>query len=76
MTTIEDAVAAINRAKSDMQARIDLLEQSEANGDLVITMLVAALKEVMVTGATTKARRDKCMGALQFAAAHLGEEAA
>lgn len=76
MTTIEDALAAINARKGELQQRIDLLEQSDANADLVITMLMAALREVMVTGATTKARRDKCRGALQFAAAHLGEEAA
>lgn len=75
MTTIDDAVAAIRRQQSDMQARIDLLEDSDRNADLVITMLVGALREVMVTGATTKARRDRCKGALEFAAAHLGEAA-
>lgn len=73
MTTIDDAVAAIRRTQSDMQARIDLLEDSDRNADLVITMLVGVLKEVMTTGATTKARRDRVRGALEFAAAHLGE---
>lgn len=76
MTTIEDALAAINAHKSALQARIELLEQSGANADLVITMLVSAIKEIRVTGANTKARRDQVRGALQFAAAHLGEEAA
>ena len=76
MTDIDTALKAIAAHKSELQAKIDLLEQSDANADLVITMLMAALREVMVTGATTKARRDKCRGALQFAAAHLGEEAA
>lgn len=75
MTTVEDALAAIAKHKSALQARIDVLEASDRNADLVISMLAGALKEVMVTGATTKPRRDRCKSALAFAAAHLGEEA-
>ncbi len=76
MTTIDAAVNAIKQTQAQMQARIDLLEESDRNADLVITMLVGALQEVMVSGATTKARRDRCKGALRFAAAHIGEDAA
>ncbi len=76
MTEIDAALKAIAQHKSELQARIELLEDSDRNADLVITMLVAALKEIMVHGATTKARRDQVKGALRFAAAHLGEEAA
>lgn len=76
MTDIDTAIRAIQAHKRSLQERIDLLEESDRNADLVITMLVGALQEVMVSGATTKARRDRCKGALRFAAAHIGEDAA
>ena len=76
MTTIDDAIKAIAQHKASLQAEIELLREADANGDLVITMLVSALKQVMVSGATTKLRRDQCKAALEFAAAHLGEDAA
>lgn len=76
MTDIDTALKAIAQHKESLQAKIDLLEESDRNGDLVITMLVAALKQVMVSGATTKLRRDQCKSALAFAEAHLGVEAA
>ena len=76
MTDIDTAIRAIQAHKRSLQERIDLLEDSDRNADLVITMLVGALQEVMVSGATTKARRDRCKGALRFAAAHIGEDAA
>ena len=76
MTDIDTAIRAIQAHKRSLQERIALLEESDRNADLVITMLVGALQEVMVSGATTKARRDRCKGALRFAAAHLGDDAA
>ena len=56
-----------------MRDELELLRQSEANADLVISMLVRALNEVKVVGASTKLRRDIVRGALEFANAHLGE---
>ena len=56
-----------------MRDELELLRQSDANADLVISMLVHALNEVKVVGATTKLRRDIVRGALEFANAHLGE---
>lgn len=58
--------------KGDLLKTIDLMRDSERNGDLVITMLVAALKEVKTVGANTALRRQQVKHALEFAAAHLG----
>jgi len=74
MTDMDTALDAIAKAKREMHERIALLEESDRNADLVITMLVDALKEVRTVGASTALRRHKVRHALEFAAAHLGRE--
>ncbi len=61
--------------KGDLLKTIDLMRDSERNGDLVITMLVDVVKDIRTVGANTQLRRQRVKNALEFAAAHLGVEA-
>ena len=76
MTTIDAAVNAIKQTQAQMQARIDLLEESDSNADLVINMLVNVINEIRVTGGNTTLKRSRIKHSLEFAAAHLGDDAA
>ena len=76
MTTIEHALDAIAKRKAELEERLALLEESDRNADLVISLLVEALKEVRTVGAGTSLRRQRVRHALEFAAAHLGREEA
>ena len=76
MTTIDAAVPAIKQSQNAMQAEIDLLKDSDANADVVITMLVSVIGEIRVTGANTTLKRSRLKHALEFAAAHLGSDVA
>lgn len=76
MTDIDTAIRAIQAHKRSLQERIDLLEESDRNADLVIKMLVNVINEIRVTGGNTTLKRSRIKHSLEFAAAHLGEDAA
>ena len=59
-----------------IKEKVQVLHDSERHADLVISMLYQVLKEIEVTGANTSLRRQRVRNALQFAAAHIGVEAA